>query len=170
MSDTGPPFNLPFPLGTDLVIDGAQAIEDLATAVAATLDVVQVVRSADPSQVAFPSSESDLLTVSITPKDADSTILVTAEAAYTFLNGSAGSAGGGYKVTRSDNSVLVGGEQFVGLEVFDVPGVLFSGRVTVSGTDAPATTATQTYKLRAAQTAGGGTSDGVSLIAYELKA
>jgi hypothetical protein len=40
MADTGAPFFLPFPLSTDLVTDGAQAIEDLADAVAAELDLI----------------------------------------------------------------------------------------------------------------------------------
>ena len=34
MADTGAPWNLPYPLATDLVRDGAQAIEDLAEATA----------------------------------------------------------------------------------------------------------------------------------------
>ena len=34
MADTGPPWDLPYPLATDLVRDGAQAIQDLAEAVA----------------------------------------------------------------------------------------------------------------------------------------
>ena len=34
MADTGAPWNLPYPLPTDLVRDGAQAIEDLAEATA----------------------------------------------------------------------------------------------------------------------------------------
>jgi hypothetical protein len=38
MADTGAPWNLPYPLDTDLVKDGAQAIEDLAVAAAAGLD------------------------------------------------------------------------------------------------------------------------------------
>jgi hypothetical protein len=37
MADTGAPWNLPYPLSTDLVRDGAQAIEDLADAVASGL-------------------------------------------------------------------------------------------------------------------------------------
>jgi len=37
MSDTGSPWNLPYPLPTDLVRDGAQAIEDLAEATATGL-------------------------------------------------------------------------------------------------------------------------------------
>jgi hypothetical protein len=37
VSDTGAPWNLPYPLPTDLVRDGAQAIEDLAEATATGL-------------------------------------------------------------------------------------------------------------------------------------
>jgi hypothetical protein len=37
MSDTGAPWNLPYPESTDLVRDGAQAIEDLAEATATGL-------------------------------------------------------------------------------------------------------------------------------------
>jgi hypothetical protein len=38
MSDTGAPWNLPYPLPTDLVRDGADAIKDLAEATATGLD------------------------------------------------------------------------------------------------------------------------------------
>jgi hypothetical protein len=38
VADTGAPWNLPYPESTDLVRDGAQAIEDLAEAVADGLD------------------------------------------------------------------------------------------------------------------------------------
>lgn len=41
MADTGAPWNLPYPLDTDLVIDGATAIQDLADAVDVGLDTVQ---------------------------------------------------------------------------------------------------------------------------------
>jgi hypothetical protein len=37
MATTGAPWNLPYPLDTDLVIDGAQAIQDLAEATATGL-------------------------------------------------------------------------------------------------------------------------------------
>lgn len=42
MADTGAPWNLPYPLDTDLVKDGAEAIEDLALAVDAGLDATKV--------------------------------------------------------------------------------------------------------------------------------
>ena len=38
MADTGPPWELPYPLPTDLVRDGADAIKDLAEATADALD------------------------------------------------------------------------------------------------------------------------------------
>jgi hypothetical protein len=40
MADTGAPWNLPYPLPTDLVRDGADAIKDLAEAVSDSLGVV----------------------------------------------------------------------------------------------------------------------------------
>jgi hypothetical protein len=42
MSDTGAPWNLPYPVATDLVRDGAQAIQDLAEATADSLGLVAV--------------------------------------------------------------------------------------------------------------------------------
>jgi hypothetical protein len=51
MADTGAPYNLPYPLPTDLVIDGAQAIQDLAEAVDDGLDLVL-----DQSKVKFRAS------------------------------------------------------------------------------------------------------------------
>jgi hypothetical protein len=42
MADTGAPFNLPYPLDTDLVIDGANDIQSLAEAVDDALDDVKI--------------------------------------------------------------------------------------------------------------------------------
>lgn len=40
MADTGAPWNLPYPLDTDLVIDGASVIQDLAEAVGSAIATV----------------------------------------------------------------------------------------------------------------------------------
>ena len=82
MADTGLPWELPYPLPTDLVKDGADAIKDLAEAVAGGLDltgrVLQVVRGVDLTlRTTTSTSFVDAgVSVSITPKQATSTILL----------------------------------------------------------------------------------------------
>jgi hypothetical protein len=86
MSDTGAPWNLPYPLPTDLVRDGADAIKDLAEATADGLDaagppgigsnVVSVTTSTTSSTSSLSFVAASDLDVTITPTSATSKILV----------------------------------------------------------------------------------------------
>jgi hypothetical protein len=88
MSDTGAPWNLPFPLPTDLVRDGADAIKDLAEATATGLSAagglvaVQSVIKTDvftESVAARPAISGAItgLSASITPTDPTHTLVVS---------------------------------------------------------------------------------------------
>jgi hypothetical protein len=81
MADTGAPWNLPYPLDTDLVRDGAQAIEDLAVAVASGLDAAGgLVQFKFVTETTDQSTSSTSLTtlpgasITITPQDAANNI------------------------------------------------------------------------------------------------
>ena len=101
MSDTGAPWNLPYPLSTDLVRDGADAIKDLAEATATGLsaagnagigsNVVQTVKTDTFSaSVSTTSDSGDItgLTASITPSSDTSKVLVLVTLAATADGGS----------------------------------------------------------------------------------
>jgi hypothetical protein len=89
MADTGAPWNLRYPLPTDLVKDGAEAIEDLALDVAAGLSIanfagigknaVQTVKT-DPFSVSAQTTFTNVtgLSVAITPTSNTSKVLVIA--------------------------------------------------------------------------------------------
>lgn len=86
MADTGAPWNLPYPLPTDLVRDGADAIKDLAEATADGLDaagnagigpnVVSVVKSDVFETTSATFVPVTGLAATITPTSADSKVLV----------------------------------------------------------------------------------------------
>ena len=88
MADTGAPWNLPYPLPTDLVRDGADAIKDLAEATAAGLDaagnpgigsnVVQTVKTDTFTTTSSSFTEVTGLTATITPSSNTSKILLLA--------------------------------------------------------------------------------------------
>jgi hypothetical protein len=93
MSDTGAPWNLPYPLPTDLVRDGADAIKDLAEAVADGLDAAgnpgigSNVVSATKTDTFSTSSTSFTnvtgLSVTITPSSATAKVLLIAQVMFT---------------------------------------------------------------------------------------
>ncbi len=97
MSDTGAPWNLPYPLPTDLVRDGAQAIQDLAEATADGLDdagnagigsnVVQTVKTDTFTTTSLTAVNITGLQVTITPSSATAKVLLIAQ-----LHFSAGAA------------------------------------------------------------------------------
>jgi hypothetical protein len=66
MADTGAPWNLPYPLDTDLVIDGAQNFEDLADSVALGLTEASsnasLLTSGTIPAARLPNHSADLLT------------------------------------------------------------------------------------------------------------
>ena len=86
MSDTGAPWNLPYPLPTDLVRDGADAIKDLAEATATGLsaagnagigsNVVQTVKTDTFTTTSTSFTAVTGLTATITPTSATSKVLV----------------------------------------------------------------------------------------------
>jgi hypothetical protein len=88
MADTGAPWNLPYPIDTDLVRDGAQAIEDLADAVASGLsaaanagigsNVVQTVKTNTFTTTSTSFTALDGLSVTITPSSDTSKVLLVA--------------------------------------------------------------------------------------------
>jgi hypothetical protein len=98
MSDTGAPWNLPFPLPTDLVRDGADAIKDLAEATATGLsaagnagigsNVVQTVKTDVFSASIATGATSDItgLQVKITPSSSSSKVLIIASVSFGGTN------------------------------------------------------------------------------------
>jgi len=83
MADTGAPWNLPYPLSSDLVKDGATNIKDLAEAAAAALtnssrikQVKQVITTADFSTTSTTLVDVTGVTISITPSNASNRILM----------------------------------------------------------------------------------------------
>ena len=96
MADTGAPWNLPYPLPTDLVRDGADAIKDLAEAAASGLDlagnpgigsnVVQTVKTNVFTTTSSTFTDVTGLTATITPTSATSKILVIADVVLVNTN------------------------------------------------------------------------------------
>ena len=96
MADTGAPWNLPYPLPTDLVRDGADAIKDLAEAVADGLDdagsegigpnVVQGVLKSTFSTSSSTYTTITGLTATITPSSATSKVLIIAQVSCSINN------------------------------------------------------------------------------------
>ena len=152
MADTGAPWNLPYPLPTDLVRDGADAIKDLAEATAAGLDlagdpgigsnVVQTVLTAPFSaSVAQGAVSSDAISVTITPSSATAKVLVIASVSLGAASGTSGVfaelyAGGsvtsfrgdadGSRSRRSTGASVVantGSQQSTVITFLDSPGV-----------------------------------------------
>jgi len=103
VSDTGAPWNLPFPLPTDLVRDGADAIKDLAEATATGLsaagtegigpNVVQTVKTDTFTTTSTTFTDVTGLTATITPSLSTSKILVIANVSFSIsVPGSSGRA------------------------------------------------------------------------------
>jgi len=88
VSDTGAPWNLPYPLPADLVRDGADAIKDLAEAVADELaagigtNIVQTVKNDAFSTSAASYTAVTGVSVSITPTSATSKVLLLVQLNY----------------------------------------------------------------------------------------
>jgi hypothetical protein len=114
MADTGAPWNLPYPLSTDLVRDGAQAIEDLAEDVADALtkaytgigtNVVQAVKTDTFTTTSTSFTTVTGLSATITPTAATSKVLVICQITHDMgiSNGY-----GAFKVVRGSTDVYVG--------------------------------------------------------------
>jgi hypothetical protein len=115
VADTGLPWELPYPLPTDLVRDGADAIKDLAEATATGLsaagnagigsNVVQTVKTDTFTTTNTTFTNVTGLAVTITPSSATAKVLVIAQIAY-GLGGSA--TGPIFRMTRDGSAVYVG--------------------------------------------------------------
>ena len=102
MADTGPPWNLPYPLPTDLVRDGADAIKDLAEQVALGLNeagnagigsnVVQTVKTDTFTSTATSFTTVDGLTATITPSSDTAKVLIVAQIVLSTSIGNGDSA------------------------------------------------------------------------------
>jgi hypothetical protein len=93
MADTGAPWNLPYPVSSDLVRDGAQAIEDLADAVATGLSAASVVKqvvSTVKTNTFTTTSTSFVditgLTATLTPSAVGNKVLIIAQVAWGIGN------------------------------------------------------------------------------------
>ena len=113
MSDTGAPWNLPYPLASDLVRDGADAIKDLAEATADGLDAaggLVAVKHAlftgtqTNSTAAGANFAVDDLTITHTMADAGNKLIISA------YFGSAGSSAGNGNlgIAVADGGTLIG--------------------------------------------------------------
>ena len=167
MADTGAPWNLPYPLPTDLVRDGADAIKDLAEQVALGLNEAQ---NAGIGSNVVQAVEDDRFTVSggtlqdvpglsatITPSSATSKILVIADVA---TSSAAGADSSSILVTDgSDNGLLpptAGAGLFRNARV-DAGTTSGTLRTCVVALVSPETTSPVTYKVKFSAVGSAGT-------------
>jgi hypothetical protein len=160
VADTGLPWELPYPLPTDLVRDGADAIKDLAEATADGLDdaslikqVVQTVKTDTFSTTSASYVNVTGLSVSITPSSTASKVLIIAQISY-GRNANAYPrfqiSGGGATAYIGDASssrsrAIFGGD-------FSLDLVSSNSAVYL---DSPATTSSVTYNVQVARGAAG---------------
>ena len=157
MADTGLPWELPYPLPTDLVRDGADAIKDLAEAVAAGLDeagnagigsnVVQTVKTDVFTTSSTTYTALTGLSASITPTSATSKVLVLVSVAAV---GTSGSNSGTWRIMRDTTAISIG--DAAGSRVPATAGVLTFGGEGISThtaafLDSPTTIAATTYSV-----------------------
>ena len=116
MADTGLPWELPYPLNTDLVRDGADAIKDLAEATATGLtaagnagigsNVVQTLLTSTISEsIATASHGDDRLSTTITPSSDSAKVLVLVQlvASSTVI-----AAGTWVRLMRGSTAIAIG--------------------------------------------------------------
>lgn len=150
-SDTGAPWLLPYPEDTDLVRDGADDIEALATATASALHVISftsVTKSDAFSASVALGANADVtgLAVTITPATSSSQFLV-----FWDVSGSADTAGMGIVIKRNTAGISLG--TAVGSRGQVTAGGPFQvatrGLLVGSGSllDAPATASAVTYQV-----------------------
>jgi hypothetical protein len=165
--NTGAPWLLPYPESTDLVRDGAQDIEALATAVASGLtaantgigtNVVQAVKTDPFTSTSTSFVAVDGLAATITPKSLTSKILVVVQVSLGLT--SAGSYGM-WKVTRGGTDIYRG--DAAGNRVRSVLGgfidanlraAIMSNSIVIL--DSPATDTATIYRVEARKGASGG--------------
>ena len=172
MSDTGAPWNLPYPLSTDLVRDGADAIKDLAEATATGLDAAGNAGIGSNVEYhqrlsAFSTTSTSLVDitdfeVTITPSDAASKILVLISLGN--VRNSSGDVEVRFRPRRDTTDIYAeaDGAKFVANRRGYGPSFLIL--------DSPSTTSAITYSLRMRVVAGTGTLDFGSIAAIEVAA
>jgi hypothetical protein len=170
MADTGAPWNLPYPLSTDLVRDGAQAIEDLAEDVADALtkaytgigtNVVQAVKTDTFATTSDTFTTVDGLSATITPTADTSKVLVICQLTHNLGN----SEGyGAFKVVRGSTDIYRGNaagsrvQAVWGGGTYNLPseGLRFA---TISGSivflDSPGVNTATTYNVQIRRTTNG---------------
>ena len=155
MPDNTTVFGWPYPLSSDLVRDGAEAIQDLAEAVETTLTgtILQVVSTAKTDTFSTSSSTfTDItgLSVSITPSNASNKVLVL------WSGVMSGSNAPNIRIARGGTAIFVGDAAGTRTQTtqwaFDGEPFPMGG----SFLDSPASTSSLTYTLqmRRAQTSG----------------
>ena len=168
MADTGLPWELPYPLPTDLVRDGADAIKDLAEAVADGLDaagnagigsnVVQAVKLDTFTTTTAGYVTVTGLSATITPTTDNSKILVVA-----FVNAAQGSGSGNnlqLRLTGGNASTFIGDAD--GSRTRAAAGTRSSANIgpgtllsfTLSYLDNPTTTSPVTYSVELGRVSG----------------
>ena len=153
MADTGAPWNLPYPLPTDLVRDGADAIKDLAEAVADGLDdagsegigpnVVQTVLTTTVSISSTSLTNITGLSVAITPSDATSKVLVIASVNCSYSDGGRTFA---LDFTRNGTPIAVSADGFTYSLRNSGNGPMYN--YVLAFLDSPNTTSATTYQAR----------------------
>jgi hypothetical protein len=161
MSDTGAPWNLPYPLPTDLVRDGADAIKDLAEAVADGLDaagnpgigsnVVQTVKTDSFTTTSTSLTAITGLAATITPSSATAKVLILVQINIAHSNVSGTTMSSLFRLTGGNTSayestVRATERAFGGIGTDDVDNAT-RGLRTVVGMylDSPATASAVTY-------------------------
>jgi hypothetical protein len=169
MADTGSPWNLPYPLPTDLVKDGADDIKALAEATATGLsgipvlagigtNVVQTVKTDEFSTTSGTFGNITGFSVAITPTSATSKVLLIAS----LVLGSTGTSGSASHVRFSggNTSGYIGDAS--GSQVRATYGLAWETStqyLALSATlvflDSPATTSSTTYNVQMRRGTGG---------------
>jgi hypothetical protein len=169
-SDTGAPWNLPYPEDSDFVRDGALDIEALAVAVASGLTAANVGIGTNtvytPLFTGFSTTSTSLVNitgaaVTITPSTITSKILVIQNVART-RNSNAGQANQ-FAILR--NATLISDSVFFS---FATAGA--STEVTVVVLDSPGTISPVTYQAQVAVTGGTANVDRITMTAIEVAA
>jgi hypothetical protein len=167
MADTGAPWELPYPLNTDLVRDGADAIKALAEATADGLDDLDTAIDNIPvlagigsnvvtaiTRNAFATTGTTFaeitgLTATITPSSATSKVLIIAYVRYSNTSSSDNSFLALFRDSTNINGTIDSGSRFAATtDVYDATMVLL---------DSPETTSPITYGVRLASGSAGGT-------------
>jgi hypothetical protein len=160
MADTGAPWNLPYPVSSDLVRDGAQAIQDLAESVADSFVVKQVVFASTSTEVVNSTDtyEDTTLTATITPTSASSRVLVLVSQQGEINGASAGQVFFGIRLLRGSTVVFTPVTDANGPYDYGVgAGSSLYTRLHLAYVDSPNAATATTYKTQGRRYASGST-------------